>query len=484
MTKKGGVFFLCLAGIFVLYSCVSYPVSPTLQARKDEPENTRLLESGPAERRLIRSEPELKPVWKDSPPKSGEEFFFVGVSKVFSTAAGARNDARENAFIQVMRFYGEFIRSSAIEKTYVINDSAETLSTLINREEEISNFAQAVVSQVGTDQYYTEIYLNGQNQEEYVVYALCQIPRQRAEQDIANFAKNTSERYANLLATPPTFHSTLLLYGDTLTALEQNPLHRAVAYYDGLDGRVNLYEYLSIQLNILASSVSFAPLSPGVVEKPDTLDTTVTVSSPRIAAVGTLECGVNIYGMNNQSPNVKYTVGADNTFSLKIFTSRLEPGKYTVQLELLLNEINPRIRKNPVGGFSLEVKPMSASADFVISGDSTGIGEAEKNIMVQGILQGIQTYSVPVSLKIDTAERWDNSFTVTLKFRQQAPVPPSNRTLVICDAAIVFVRNGVIQESASKQISEIDTAGTVSQVRKFIGENQIFFQNVIKNLSK
>lgn len=488
MTKKQGAFLSSLAGIFVLYACVSTPVS--VPASADPRQNEGRLEthesqkSGRAERRLIRAEPEQKPAWIGTIPKTGEELFFVGVSRAFATAADARNDARENAFIQVMRFYGEFIQSSAVEKTYFTGSSAETITALINREEEISNFAQAVVSQIGTDSYYTEIYLDGQNREEYVVYALCQIPRKKAEQDIADFAKNTSERYGNLLAAPPTLHSALLLYGDTLATLEQNPLHRAVAYYDSPDGRVNLYEYLNLQLNTLAGSVSFAPLPSAVVEKTDTLDTIVTISSPLTAVIGAIDCAVSIYGMNNSAPKVKYTVNADNSFSLKIFSSHLEPGRYTVQLELALNEINHRVRKNPVGGFSFEVMPMSATVDFVISGDSTGIGDTEKNALIQGIQQGIQTYGVPVILKTDTVKQGGAVFTVTLNLRQQAPVPPANRTLLICDTAIAFSRGRATHESASKRITEIDAAGVVSQVRKFIGENQSFFKNVTNKLSQ
>ncbi|MDR1398940.1 MAG: hypothetical protein LBJ41_03350 [Treponema sp.] len=483
MIKRLGILFLSLAGI-VLYACASYPVSTSSRPNEERLETHDSQRSVSAEQRLIRTEPEQKPAWIDTLPKTGEELFFVGVSRAFATAADARNDARENAFIQVMRFYGEFIQASAVEKTYVTGNSAETITALINREEEISNFAQAVVSQIGTGRYYTEVYLDGQNREAYVVYALCQIPRQKAEQDIEDFAKNTSERYGNLLARLPTLHSALLVYGDTLAALEQNPLHRAVAYYDSPSGRVNLYEYIGLQLNTLVGSVSFVSLPSAAVEKTSTLDTTITVSSPLAAVIGTVDCAVSIYGMNNHAPKVIYTVSADNSFSLKIFSSHLEPGRYTVQLELLLNEINHRVRKNPLGSFSFEVRPMTAAVHFVISGDSTSIGDTEKNALIQGIQQGIQTYGVPVSLKTDAAEPDGAVFTVSLNLRQQAPVPPSNRTLLICDATIAFSRDGATQESASKRITEIDATGMVGQVRKFIGENQSFFQNVINRLSQ
>jgi hypothetical protein len=492
MTRIWGLILPCLAGIFVLYACVSYPISPVPEPLERRPENVRIQDGGPAEelpfgRRLLRTEPEVKPKWVDSLSWSGEEpppeeLRFVGTSRFLSTAADARNEARESAFIQVMRFYGEFIQSSGAEKSSFTGSSAGTIAAWINREQEISNFAQAVVSQIRTDEYYTEIYLNGKNQEEYVVYTLCQIPRKKAEQDIADFAKNTSERYGNLLITPPSLHAALVMYGDTLAALERNPLHRAVAYYDAPGGRVNLYEYLSLQLNALAGSVVFAPLPSGTVEKTGVLDTTVTVVSSMIDSVGSVDCGVTIYGMNNPAPKAKYTVSADNSFSLRIFSSRLEPGRYTVQLELLLKEIDPRIRKNPSGSFNLEVTPLSAGVNIAVSGES--IGKPEKDALVQGIQQGIEKYGVPVNLKTGEPEQGGAVFTVTLNFRRPDPVPFLNISLVICEGTISFSRNGRTQESASKQVSEFDAAGAAGQVRKFIEENEAFFRNTANKLSQ
>jgi hypothetical protein len=472
--------FLPLGVIFVLCACASPPSSQIPPPHEGGQEYAPDQDEGPVERFLIRTEPGLQPDWKDTLPKSEGELFFVGVSKFFGTAAEARDNARENAFIQVMRFYGEFIRSRAVEKSSFAGSSAETLAALIIREEEISNFAQAVVSRIGTDRYYTEIYLNGQNQEEYLVYALCQIPRQKAEQDITDFAKNTSERYGRLLVTPPTLHAALSMYGDILDALEENPLHRAVAYYDGPEGRVNLYEYLSLQLIALTGSVSFAPLPAAEVEKTCTLDRVVTVLSP-LTPTGALDCGVSIYGLT-PPPRAKYTVRANNSFSLKIFSSRLEPGRYTVYLELLLTDINPRIQKNPSGSFSLEVKPVSAGVDFVVSGGS--LGEPEKTTLLQGIQQGIQNYGVPVSLRTGGTEQSGNVFTISLNLHRQPAVPPLTTALLVCEAMIAFSRSGVTQESAWRQISEIDAAGAVGQVRKFIVENEVFFQNITRKISQ
>jgi hypothetical protein len=483
MIKKWFPQFFYLA--LIMCSCVSSP--PPSTGRGHEAENPaperqtserQTPERQTPERRLVRTEPEQTPPWKDNPPRSQDEIFFVGLSRSYASNAEARNDARENAFTQVMRFYGEFIQSGAVERSSVSGSSADTFAALVNREEELMNFAQAVVSQVGTDGYYTEVYLDAQNREAYIVYALCRIPRHKAEQDIADFAKNTSERYGSLLAVPASLQAALLTYRETLRALEQNPLHRTVAYYDSPAGRVNLYEYLGLHINTLAGDVSFAPLPSATVEKGDTLDTAVQILTP-LSAVG-LDCAVNVYGMNNAAPAVRYTVGADSSFQLRIFSSRLEPGNYTVQLELLLNRIDPRIQRNPAESFNLVVQPLSAAVDFNITG--SGVGGPEKAALVQGIQQGIEHYGVPVSLKPEGPA--GSTFTVTLNLCTQDTAGPVNRSLVICDTAIAFSRDGTTLGSASRRISEIDAPNAVNQVRRFIAENQEFFRNISVKLSQ
>lgn len=466
MTKKRPSLFSGLTLIFIVCSCIS-PPPPALQAeggysvgRESGAPGEQPPEREAPARRLVRTEPEQTPTWKDKPPRSEEEIFFVGLSRPFSSTAEARNDARENAFTQVMRFYGEFIRSSAVERSSFSGGSADAITALVNREEELMNFAQAVVSQVGTDGYYTETYLNGQNREEYVVYALCRIPRQKAEQDIADFAKNTSERYGNLLAAPSSLRSALSAYGDILTALEQNPLHRTVVYYDSPAGRVNLYEYISLQLNTLAGGVSFASLPSAAVERGNTLDAAVRILAPLPA--GGLDCAVNIYGMNNPSPTAKYTAGADGSFLLKIFSSRLEPGKYTVQLEALLRELNPRIKQNSLGSFALEVRP--AQADVKFAGELT---QAEQRALSQAVQQALQKHNVPLLA--------GHEFLVAFNARPQAE-PVSGTSILRCDVSVSLRSAGsVLFQSASRRITEISRDQALKLAADYIVDNKDFW---------
>ncbi|MDR1029776.1 MAG: hypothetical protein LBL76_02775 [Treponema sp.] len=144
------------------------------------------------------------------------------MSRAYDTAADARNAARENAFAQILQYYGQYIRAASIEKSSLAVSSDEVLTHYIEVEEEITRFAETVVSQVGADRYFTEVYLNAANREEYIVYVLCQIGRVRAERDIEDFAQTISERYGNVIRTQNTLTGALNACTRARENLQQN----------------------------------------------------------------------------------------------------------------------------------------------------------------------------------------------------------------------------------------------------------------------
>jgi hypothetical protein len=120
-------------------------------------------------RRLVWASSE-RPDWVDKVPQSDTEFYYVGTSQPFNTAANARDNSREDARNQVLKFYGEFIESQGIESISMSGSTRNTLDAFVVREEEIRSYAENIISQVGTDRYYTEMFINNYNQEEYIVY--------------------------------------------------------------------------------------------------------------------------------------------------------------------------------------------------------------------------------------------------------------------------------------------------------------------------
>jgi hypothetical protein len=431
---------------------------------------------------LVGTEPSEKPQWVFQTPEDADFIYFTGMGEA-AVEAEARNAALENGISRTAAFYGNLVKEETSEYSVWAEDSGGTVTDIVGRDEKMSSYIDMVVSGVKGVSWYTEYYRSRTDREFFKVWVLCQVSRKKAEQDIAGFAKNISEPYVNLLIKQDTARSALLMYGNILGALEQNPLHQAVAYYDGSGGRVNLYEYVDLQLNTLAGGISFAPVPSMRIQKTAALETTVAVHSP-LESTGVINCAAGIYGANAASPLEKHTLAAGDTFPLALPAPHLDVGVYTVRLELLLTEISPFIRKNPAISFSLEVTPLAASVAFVVSGDDGGIGNAEKNALTQSLQQGIQSYGVPVSLKTDAAERNSNTFTITLDLRRQEPAAPSSRALIICGAALDFIRNGASRETAAKRITEIDIPGVVREARKFIAENKVFFESVKRTLEQ
>jgi hypothetical protein len=305
---------------------------------------------------LLRSDPAEKPEWVVTVPRSETEFFFVGTSQPYDTAANARDDARENARNQVLKFYGEFIESRAIARSGISGSTRDTLASFVTREEQINNFAQYVVSEVNTVQYYTEVWLNSDNKEEYVVYTLCKIPRQKAEEDITNFAKTVSERYTNLLPQGTTLKAALEGYALVVKALEQNPLHRITAYYESPTGRSGLFEYVQIRISELANSVSVEPVPVRTIQETESLSTLIKLRSSLLPSTGLLDCEASLFGLG-EDVTYSFNTASDDPYNLQI--RNLKPGTYNVTIEILLSELTGGIAKNTVAGFSFEVTPLS-----------------------------------------------------------------------------------------------------------------------------
>jgi len=321
---------------------------------------------------LVGIEPSEKPEWVTVVPKSDTEFYFIGTSQMYDTPANARDNARENARTQVLEYYGQVIEKQAVSLSSVIGSTRDTLAAFVNREDEIKSFAQNVVSEVATVAYVTETYMNSKtNKAAYIVYTLHKINRQKVESEIADFAKNVSMRYTAAFSQWGTLKAALEGYTLIVKSLEQNSLHRIMAFYDTPSGRAGLYEYAKLQISELANSVSIASIPNQTVSKSDNLDTVVKLQSAQIPSLGPFNCRVTVQGRNTNIPVVNYTVTNDNSFLLIIKTNSLDPGSYNVQIETLMNEVTGGIAKNTSGGFSFEVTPLTVvlnSRDAVEAG--------------------------------------------------------------------------------------------------------------------
>jgi hypothetical protein len=349
LTSRGASALLLIVTISFL--TVSAPVFA--RGIRDQQEKT----IAPVPRTLLSTEPPVKQGCFITVPQSDNDIFFIGTSRFFDTPANARNDARENARVQVLEYYGQVMEAQAISISSVAGSTRDTLAAYVLHEEEIKIFAQNVVSEVATLEYYTEKYLNANNKEEYIVYTLHSINRQKAEGEISSFAKNVSERYTAAFSQWSTLRAALEGYALVAKSLEQNPLHRIMAYYETPAGRAGLYEYVRLRINELANSVSIEAIPSVTIRETDTLNTPVKLRSSILPATGLLDCQASLYGISVNDVTFPFKSANDNPYNLQI--RNIQPGSYNVSIEILLSDMTGGIAKNTSGGFSFEVAPLN-----------------------------------------------------------------------------------------------------------------------------
>ena len=354
LTNRGASALLLLATI---YLC-SVPASVFAGGNKDRKEEKANLPG----RILVSTDPLVTPPWVNKIPESETEIFYVGTSLGFGTQANARDNARENARIQVLEYYGQVIERQAISLSAVAGSTRDTFAPYIAREEEIRTFAQNVVSEVATLAYYTEMYLKSDNTEEYVVYTLHQINREKAESEISGFAKNISERYTASLSQFSTLKAALEGCTFIAKSLEQNPLHRILTYYETPTGRAGLYEYVRMQISELANSVSIGAIPSRMIQETESLDAPIKLNSSILPLTGLLDCQAKLYGTgSNEDIILPFKSAGEDPFILQI--RNVKPGPYNVTVEILLSDLTGGIARNTGTSFSFNVAPLNVLFD-------------------------------------------------------------------------------------------------------------------------
>ena len=354
LTGRGASALLLLT---IIYLC-TFSVSVFAGGVKNRQEET----TSPPARILLSTEPSVKPEWVNIVPPSETEIFFVGTSQVFGTPANARDNARENARIQVLEYYGQVIERQAISLSAISGSTRDSLASYVIREDEIRTFALNVVSEVGTVAYYTETYLDSKNTEEYIVYTLHKISRQKAEEEISGFAKNISERYTASFSQWSTLKAALEGYAFIARSLEQNPLHRIMAYIETPTGRAGLYEYVRLQINELANSISIEAIPTRTIQETEILTTRINLRSSILPVTGLLDCQARIFGISSGDNIIfPFKSANDDPFNLQI--RNIKPGSYNVTVEILLSDLTGGIARNTSGSFSFNVTPLNVLLD-------------------------------------------------------------------------------------------------------------------------
>jgi len=262
----------------------------------------------------------------------------------------------------------------------MVGNAIDTISPYIVSEEELRTFAQNVVSEVATKEYYTEKYLNNANKEEYIVYTLHQVNRKKADDEISNFARNISSRYTAAFSQWKTLKSALEGYTLVVKSLEKNPLHRMVAYYETPGGKAGLYEYAKVQINELAGSVSIETIPTRSIQETETLITIIKPLSSIIQTTGLLDCQAILCGASKDDITYPFYSASENPYEMK--NTNLKPGTYNITIEILLSNLTGGIAKNINTNFTFTVTPLNV---LFTTQDSleAGIKKAVDNLAVK-----------------------------------------------------------------------------------------------------
>jgi hypothetical protein len=476
--KQAGMPEFIIAVVLLFAACSSEP--PAGNGRAAQSGYTPQQEAAAA---LAAMQMSQRPPWIPQTPESAEFLYFIGMAEAAGESE-ARNAAIRDGFAAAAGFYGNLIQAETLDHSVFIEDLSRTIAEATTFDDKTNSYVNAVISGIQVIEFYTETYRTSNNQPGYKVWALCRVSRQKAEEDRANFAKNISERYTPLPDTRyDTMSAALHSWSAVLSALEQNPLHRAAAYHDGPDGRVGLYGYCGTRLNAIAGNAGFDSLPAAAVQWGKTYTGTIRLSSGIFPEIGAVSCRVVITG--SDTPAAEYPLEKNNTFTLRIPAARLEAGNHTVQLELLLNAAAPALRQNPKGAFTLEVRPVPAEIVF----DGEELSAAEQRILANGLRQGLEKAGAGIQAEIASARKnavpGGYRFIISvISFAGEEAPPPFKGTYIRGDFSVDFARDGLTLKLEEEAFKDSSRDWVVRGAANWIRDNRGFYEGIIEKLTR
>jgi hypothetical protein len=412
---------------------------------------------------LIGSTPAQRPAWVYETPESSSLIYFVGMAER-GDEAEAREAALRNGAAKAAGFYGSLIQADSTEHTVWSASSGTTLQDYIAIDDTMSSYINTTITEVSDAAYYTEYYRSRSNQRSCKVWTLCQISRAKAETDIANFARNISEPYGNLLSDMPTVQAALTTYGTILAALDANPLHKAVAYYGDEGARVNLYHYLDVEMQKLIASITVDPIPTMRIAKNSSGIINAAITSSMME-LGPLECSLELYGLDAETAAALYTAtSAAATLLFRIDAHRLPVGNYTAGISLS--------GKHRIAQAVIEITPVQAALQFA----GIAIEENERGILRRSVEQALQQSGIPAQIA-DTSDRY--TVAITLEKAQQSS------SLVAGTVELAFTLDGKsLVTSGRRNISETNQSRFVVKAAEYIRSNEQFFSEIKKSLDQ
>ncbi|MCR5224865.1 MAG: hypothetical protein K6C34_02170, partial [Alphaproteobacteria bacterium] len=288
----------------------------------------------------ISAIPSERPEWVDNVPSSTNSIYFVGISDYRNTENTAREEARNNAYSQIVSYYGSIIKNEASGKKSVKILNSSDVDIYIEMEELIQTYAERYISQIQATNYYTEEWQISADATGYQTWVLCTIPRSKAEEDINSFAENISERFSALLPEKQngkflSTKSAVEAYLDAYKAINQNPIYQAVAYVTTDSGKVSFDDYALQQAKRIIQNCTIQNINyTEHIGKGDTFKMTVHLFSADYPTITGVSADFAVLKNGNTLFSSKYEVNNKNDIDIIIDTKDYDYGDYECQIKL------------------------------------------------------------------------------------------------------------------------------------------------------
>jgi hypothetical protein len=290
-----------------------------------------------------------RPQWVDRPPAdTADTVYFRSLAEADSREA-AEQSAINNLHAEAARYMLVSIRASDREDTRTVQRGANDVID----EQFVSEFKSEIASHTGMllsgikTESYCEQQAASYGRRLWRAWALGAASRQKLEAEMAEYPAKISAQYSSLIANGGSLAADIRNRESIMYALDKNPLHKDIAYLDIKTGRVNLYDYLSSQINTWAGSIAVAPIPGQKARKGETIRLPLAVTSSLYPSAGQFEYRITLFRTGGGGPPIAYNTAA-------IDTSPLPVGTYRGSVEIRLASLSPRLQ-NITREFSLDI---------------------------------------------------------------------------------------------------------------------------------
>jgi hypothetical protein len=302
-----------------------------------------------------------RPQWVDRPPEdTAGTVYFQGLAEADSREA-AEQSAINNLHAEAARYLLVSIRASDREDTRTVQRGANGVMDeqfVSELRSEMESHTGMLLSGIKTESYSEQQAASAGRR--WRAWALGAASRHKLEAEMAEYPAKISAQYSRLIAAGGSLSADIRNRESIMQALDKNPLHKDIAYLDIKTGRVNLYDYLSSQINTWAGSIAVAAIPGQKARKGETLRLPLAITSSLYPSAGQLEYRITISRAGG-GPAITYNTAA-------IDTSPLSLGAYRGSVEIRLASLSPRLQ-NITREFSLDIglpappdKPFSPGA--------------------------------------------------------------------------------------------------------------------------